>query len=199
MIGAKVLHTSGITQAISETACAAVDMAVDLVARAGHTVSYDLNIRPRLWPVERARPVVERTLARAHLVFLSDEDATYLYPSLESDAVIRRLLGFGPQTVVFKRGAQGCVVATAAGISFQTPAWPIDVVDATGAGDAFAGAFIASWLGGANLHAAARVATAAGALTTTGLGAVGPIPTRAQITEFIDAESRAARSREPLR
>jgi sugar/nucleoside kinase (ribokinase family) len=75
----------------------------------------------------------------------------------------------------------------APGDALALVAWAVDVVDATGAGDAFAGAFVAAWLGGARVEDAAQFANASGALTTTGLGAVEPIPTRAQVVEFIRA------------
>ena len=187
LAGAKVLHTSGITQAISESARAAVEEALRIVGGAGGTISYDANVRPRLWPVETARPAIERIFGRAQLVFLSEEDAAHLYPDSPPQAVVDRVLGFGPRVVVLKRGARGCLVATAEGERHALVAWAVDVVDATGAGDAFAGAFVAAWLGGARVEDAAQFANASGALTTTGLGAVEPIPTRAQVVEFIRA------------
>jgi 2-dehydro-3-deoxygluconokinase len=183
--GAKVFHTSGITQAISETAREAVETALDIAERAGRTISYDANVRPRLWPLKVARPVVERTFARAHLVFVSEEDIAHLYPGVDPEIVVEHVLSFGPRTVVLKRGAKGCLVATAERARFVLAAWSVDVVDASGAGDAFAGAFVASWLEGAGVGEAARVANTAGALTAMGLGAVEPIPTRAQVIEFI--------------
>ena len=182
---ARVFHTSGITQGISETAREAVETALDIAERADRTISYDANVRPTLWPLKVALPVVERTFTRAHLVFLSEEDVAHLYPGVDVENVIEHVLGFGPRLVVFKRGARGCLVATAEGAHWAIAAWPVDVVDTTGAGDAFAGAFVASWLEGAGVEEAARLANAAGALTTLGLGAVEPIPTRARAIEFI--------------
>ena len=64
------------------------------------------------------------------------------------------------------------------------PPWPCDPVDATGAGDAFAGAFLAEWLRHGDLVEAARYANAAAALTTMGMGAVTPIPTRPRVEAY---------------
>lgn len=185
LAGAKVLHASGISQAISESARLTVDAAFDVVARAGGKISYDANIRPRLWPIEVAHGVVERTFGRAQLVFLSSEDAAHLYPGMRADEVVRRVLDCGPGLVVLKQGGAGCVIAPAEGALVHLPGWPVDVVDSTGAGDAFAGAFVVAWLAGAPLEEAGALANAAGAMTTMGLGAVAPIPTRTAATAFL--------------
>jgi len=185
LAGARVFHTSGITQAISASARETVEAALTIVGRSGGTISYDANVRPRLWPLDTARQVVTQTFSRAHLVFVSDEDAALLYPGLPAESVVERILTLGPRLVALKRGARGCLVATAEGERYPLSAWPVDVVDTTGAGDAFAGAFVGAWLSGAGVAEAARLANAAGALTTTGLGAIASIPTRGQIVEFL--------------
>lgn len=184
---ARVFHTSSISQAISESTLATVDAAIELVARAGGFVSYDANIRPRLWPLHVARRVVESTFTRARLVFLSTEDAAHLYGEADPHAVIDRVLAFGPQLVVLTQGVQGCLVASEA-VRLQIPAWEVEVVDATGAGDAFAAGFVVAWLEGRPLEQAGRFANAAGALTTMGLGAVEPIPHRARVEAFLASQ-----------
>ena len=185
LAGAKVFHTSGITQAISASARQTAAAAIQITADAGGMVSYDVNIRPRLWDLETARSAVEATFVRAHLVFLSEEDAALLYPGVPAEDVVQRVFGFGPRLAVMKRGAHGCVVASSSGERHALPGWPVAVVDTTGAGDAFAGALVAAWLGGAGLEEAGRFANAVGAITTTGLGAVAPIPTRRRVAQFL--------------
>jgi sugar/nucleoside kinase (ribokinase family) len=68
----------------------------------------------------------------------------------------------GVPTVVVKTGARGCSVFSAAG-KFESPAFEVDVVDSTGAGDCFCGAFLAGLCRGFDLHEAARLANAAAA------------------------------------
>ena len=192
---AKVLHTSGISQAISDSARATVDAAIDVVSRAGGKISYDANVRPRLWPIAVARGVVERTFDRAHLVFLSTEDAAHLYPGLRAADVVRRVLDSGPRLVVLKQGGAGCLIAPAEGAALPLPGWPVEVVDSTGAGDAFAGAFVVAWLAGAPLEEAGALANAVGAMTAMGLGAVDPIPTRAAAMAFLGERQTATHHR----
>ncbi len=182
---ARVVHTSGITQAISPTAREAAAAAMDMARRSGVLVSYDLNLRPRLAPVTRLRALVADAVPRADIVFLSEEDAAHLDDRRPAPAVAADLCACGPRLVVLKRGAAGCLVVAAAGGRWEVPSWPVEVVDATGAGDAFDAGFLVEWLRGAPPEAAARLATAVGALAASGLGAVAPLPTRADVEKFM--------------
>ena len=195
LAGARVLHTSGITQAISEGARATVEAALEIAASARVAVSYDVNVRPRLWSVEAARAAAERTFGRAHLVFVSTEDAGHLYPGADGEDVARRILDRGPRAVVLKRGAAGCTVLAAGAAPVRLPGRAVEAVDTTGAGDAFAGAFVASWIAGSSFAEAAVLANAAGALTTTGLGATAPIPDREAVMAFLQTRQIAVHTR----
>jgi 2-dehydro-3-deoxygluconokinase len=197
LAAARVLHTSGITQAVSPSSRQAAEAAMQIVRSFGGAVSYDVNYRPALWPPETARPAVEAACAQATLVFLSEEDAAALYAGAAPEDAAARLLGLGPQLVVLKRGARGCLILAATGERHDLPGWPVEAVDTTGAGDAFAGAFVAAWLEGARLDDAGRLANAVGALTATGVGAVEPIPRRPQVMAFIrEQQARTQHRRE---
>lgn len=189
---ARVFHASGISQAISESCRATVEAAIAMAKAGGGAFSYDLNIRPQLWPPPMARAVVEATIPRADIVFLSTEDAIHLYGDEAADAIIARILAKGPGVVVMKQGAAGCEIASAEGSRIRVPGFAVKTVDTTGAGDAFAAAFVAEWLRDAPLEQAGRFANAVGALTTTGLGAVAPIPTRPQVEAFLATRSQPA-------
>jgi 2-dehydro-3-deoxygluconokinase len=77
--------------------------------------------------------------------------------------------------VVLKCGAEGAILATRESRS-RIPAHKVTALDATGAGDCFAGNFLARLLAGDAPLEAARYANAAAALSTTGYGAVAPLP-----------------------
>jgi sugar/nucleoside kinase (ribokinase family) len=100
------------------------------------------------------------------------------------------LLALGPATVVVKQGAAGCTVATAEG-AFQSPGFPVEVVDTVGAGDSFAAAFIAGRLRGGSLAEAARLANAMGALATTQRGAGTRIPPREALLAMLAGSPEA--------
>jgi 2-dehydro-3-deoxygluconokinase len=172
---AKVFEASAISQAISANCNEAVLHAMVLAKRRGVTVAYDTNLRLRLWPLEKARPAIEEACRRADVVFTSDEEAATLWGHEEPAAVADAVLAFGAATVVVKRGGKGVLVATRAKRESMT-GHKVKTVDATGAGDTFAGAFLARRLAGDDVFAAARYANAAAALKTEGYGAVAPIP-----------------------
>lgn len=179
-----ILHVSGISQAISDSACDAVFAAIDLARSGGARISYDTNLRLKLWPLPRARAVILATIAQTDDCLPSLEDARTLTGLDDHSAIVDDLLGRGAKTVVLKLGAQGALLADGR-IRERIAPYSVDVVDATGAGDTFDGAFLAERLRGASLVDAARYANAAAALSTTGHGAVGPIPTRQAVEAFM--------------
>lgn len=186
---ARLLHVSGISQAISEQACDTVFAAIAIARAAGVKISYDPNLRLKLWPIERARAVIHETVRLADLVLPSYEDAVALCGLEAPDAIAAHYLDMGPGIVVLKLGGEGALLATrGAGGERRLsrfPAFPVASVDMTGAGDTFDGAFVVAWLSGMALDEAVRFANAAGALTTTGLGAVTPIPRRPAVERLL--------------
>lgn len=97
---------------------------------------------------------------------------------------VQRLLAAGVGAVVVTLGAHGADLHTSTK-STHIDAFPVDVVDTTGAGDAFCGALAAQLAAGADLIAALRFATAAGALATTKVGAVPSLATVAEINDLM--------------
>ena len=183
---------TGISQGISDSASETVMQAVTIARAAGVKVSYDPNFRPKLWPLQKAREVIHRTMAQADLVFPSLEDASSLTGLRDPHEIIRFYLGLGPEVVVLKMGEQGALMATGQSISIAalprikaSPAFAVQAVDASGAGDTFDAAFVVGFVSGWSLDQCLHFANAAAAMTTTGLGAVGPIPTLEQVEKFI--------------
>lgn len=99
----------------------------------------------------------------------------------EIAAVLRE---FGPEEVVMTLGSHGAVVADAEGVVL-VPAFTVDDIDTTGAGDAFCGVLAAELASGSLTISAIRVASAAGALATTKLGAQEAAPQRETIEQFL--------------
>ena len=120
----------------------------------------------------------------------------YFIPSLpEAQAIVglqdpqdvaRALLDRGPGVVGLKMGPDGCLVMNRDGESIRFPAFDVQVIDATGAGDAFAAGFIAGvWLGWP-LEKTVRFASAVGALCVTGLGASGGVRSLQETLQFME-------------
>lgn len=182
---ARVLHVSGISQAISTTACDAVFHAIATARAAGTAVSYDTNLRLRLWPLDRARAVIHAAVALSDICLPGLDDARQLTGLNAPEEICAYYLGLGCKVVALTLGKDGTLVATREAAR-RIPARVVEAVDATGAGDAFDGAFLAEWLrNGGDAFAAAAYANAAAALSTQGYGAVAPLPDRAAVEAFL--------------
>lgn len=96
----------------------------------------------------------------------------------------RGLLMRGVETVLVTLGAQGSLLVTAEKTE-RIPAFKVDVVDTTGAGDAFIGGLAASLAAGKTLSAAARIANACGALAASRFGAQPSLPTLAEVQKLL--------------
>jgi ribokinase len=94
------------------------------------------------------------------------------------------LLRRGPQTVILKMGALGCLVADQTS-AVELPGFPVEAIDTTAAGDAFNGALAVRLAEGSSLIEAARFANAAAALSVTKAGAVSSMPSRFEVDRFL--------------
>ena len=90
----------------------------------------------------------------------------------------------GVRTIVLTQGEQGALIVRADG-SQHVPAFGVDVVDTTGAGDAFSGTLAASLAEGLSLESAVLRAVRAGALACTRLGVVPSLPTRSELEAIL--------------
>ena len=177
---AKVLHLSGISLALSDAARDAGMAAIALARDAGVRVSFDTNLRLKLWPVERARAAMTAAMRQCDICQPSFDDVVALTGLDDADALVDHCLALGARTVALKLGDRGALVADAAS-RHRLRAFPCRPVDATGAGDTFGGAFVARLVAGDDLLAAGRYATVAAALSTEGYGAIEPIPRAAAV------------------
>jgi 2-dehydro-3-deoxygluconokinase len=183
---ARVLHASGISQAISDDAADAVFAAIRHAKASGRTVSYDTNLRLRLWPLDRARAVIHGAVALSDIALPGLDDAQKLTGLESPEEICAFYLKLGCRIVALTMGKSGTMVADGARVSV-IPARPVEAVDATGAGDTFDGAFLAEWLTHGDPFRAAAYANAAAALSTLGQGAVAPMPRRGDVEGFLKA------------
>ena len=185
---AQVVHVSAISQAISATACDTVFAAIDVARSAGALVSYDSNLRLKLWPLPRARAIVMATIAQCDWFLPSLDEAKLLSGKEDIDAIIDWCHALGAPVVALKRGADGVSVSDGHRRE-HISAHVVDSIDATGAGDCFDGAFVARVFAGDDAFTAARYANAAAALATTGYGAVAPLPRDGDVRALLVTET----------
>ena len=177
---AKILHVSGISQAISSSAADAVFTAIQIARENKTLVSYDTNLRLKLWPLQRARAIIHEAMLYADIALPGLDDAQQLTGLSAPDAIVDFYLRFGAKVVALTLGKEGALIATTQKRERLAPI-RVEAVDATGAGDAFDGAFLAEYLATGDPFKAGRFANVAAGLSTRGYGAIAPLPTRAQI------------------
>lgn len=186
---ARVLHLSGISAAISDSACDTCFAAVEAARSAGVQVSFDTNLRLKLWPIARARAVMRELIGLSDICLPSLEDVQAISGLEDPDALVDWCLGLGARTVALKLGAGGALV-TDGQQRIRIAPHPCRPVDATGAGDTFGGALLARMVAGDGLEDAARYAAVAAALSTEGYGAVEPIPGAAAVRAVLARTGR---------
>jgi 2-dehydro-3-deoxygluconokinase len=145
LAGVRILHVSGITAAISESAARFLSRLIDRAHEAGVLVSFDVNHRAALWDAATAAGALTTLARRADLVFTGRDEAESLWGTVEADDV-RALYPHVPELVV-KDGSIGATTYFSDSRVFE-PALVVDVVDPVGAGDAFAGGYLAALLDG---------------------------------------------------
>jgi 2-dehydro-3-deoxygluconokinase len=184
---ARILHASGISQAISESCTDAVYAAMRHAKANGTMVTYDTNLRLKLWPLDRARAVIHGASAMADILLPGLDDAQQLTGLDRPEDICAFYLSLGCSVIALTMGKNGTMVATKDRLEVIPPR-PVEAVDATGAGDTFDGAFLAEWLVHRDPFKATAYANAAAALSTLGKGAVAPIPKRAQVESFLQSK-----------
>ena len=186
IVRARVLHASGISMAISESACATVLDAMHTAKASGTRVAFDSNLRLKLWTLAQARPAIEQALVLCDLFLPSLEDMTALTGLTSPDAILDWSHARGAPQVVLKLGGDGALVSDGSRRE-HLAGHRVRLVDATGAGDCFCGNLLARITQGDGLFAAARYANQAAALAVQGFGAVAPLPTGAQVQAALAA------------
>ncbi|GGK81106.1 sugar kinase [Mangrovihabitans endophyticus] len=186
LAGASLLHLTGITPALSDSARAAVFHAAETARASGVAVSFDLNYRSKLWSRFDAAPVLRDLATRADVLFAGPDEAELIVGAAGTD-LPAALAALGPVEVVVKDGARGCT-ALLDGVPAKLPALPVTVVDPVGAGDAFVAGYLAARLAGWAAPDRLRQAVAAGAFAVTVPGDCEGLPSTSELDDmsFVD-------------
>jgi 2-dehydro-3-deoxygluconokinase len=141
---ARILHFSGITPVLSDSAHEASLAALDAARAAGTTVTFDPNIRRRLCPPDRVGEVL-RPFAGADVILAGADEAELLSGAAEPVQAAGWFLDQGARIVVIKHSANGCWATDGTHTWKQDPV-RVRSVDPVGAGDAFAAGFLSAML-----------------------------------------------------
>jgi len=144
------------------------------------TVSLDVGVHA----ARQASDEVRRLLPRTSVLFQNLEEARALSSRVELRGALKTLLEKGVETVAVKLGKEGCAVAGGSE-TFRVPAFSVDAVDSTGAGDSFDAGFILGRQWGLGLRSSALLGNALGGLACTALGAGEHLPGPREARELI--------------
>ena len=190
------LHLSGISLAISASACDTAFAAMQHARSVGTRVALDSNLRLSLWPLARAQACIRQAVGLCDLFLPSLEDMTALTGLTQASDIIAWSHAQGAAQVVLKLGAEGALASDGQS-QRHVPGHAVTALDATGAGDCFAGNLLARLSAGDDLWAATTYANAAAALSVQGFGAVAPLPRREAVLQVLQAAGQSPREGGP--
>jgi 2-dehydro-3-deoxygluconokinase len=190
---ARLLHISGITTALSESAAATVRQAVKLAKGAGWQLSFDLNYRAKLWSEAEARACYEEYMPQSDIMITPLTDAQRIFGlSGDANAVLNALHSrYSRAVIALTLGADGAAACDAVGTLYHHPAFPAEQVDRIGGGDAFDAGFLYSYLQGNDLATMLRWGTAVAALKYSIPGDM-PLVRRADVLRLVESSGSSA-------
>ena len=183
---AKIMHCSGIAQAISPSSRATVLTAAQIAQSNGVPVSYDPNYRHQLWNPSEAREAMEELMPYVDIFLPSaPADSKVLFETEDPEKVIQESNRRGVKTVVVTLGEDGALIGAENEVMQLDPMPAGPVIDTTGAGDSFKGGFIHGFLEGKSIAESALIGNVCAGITITGRGALNPMPYRKEVYDKV--------------
>lgn len=175
----KVVYATGITQSLSISANEAVRTAFRIAKENDVKVAYDINFATRIWDVDEAKAALDDVLPYIDVIFVNlEHDIKPLYGISSSDLAIKTFWDKGISTVVVRENNGAVTLGYNGEIVTKSLQNLEEVVDTTGAGDVFNGAFLYGIINGYNAFEAMRLGLIDVYYQTQGIGAIKSIPDR---------------------
>ncbi|SEO23244.1 sugar kinase [Paenibacillus sp. OV219] len=165
----KILHITGITPALSDNCRETIFAVVAAAKEAGVKISFDPNLRLKLWSIDEAREVVLPLAAQADYFLPGWDELRLLYDTDDFEAVKEKLVNLSAVSIV--KGVGDTNVVLENGQVVEVPFYPIErVIDTVGAGDGFCSGFLGGLLKGMSVLEAVRLGSISGALVVQSRG-----------------------------
>lgn len=184
IINSKYLHITGITPALSPDCYSTVMRAIEIAKSHGVKVSFDPNLRKKLWSEKQAKKILLEIASKADIVMPSVTEAQFLLGTKDVHKQGELLINKGASIIVIKDSIKGTFYFTNEKKGF-IPNFSVDEVDPVGAGDAFAAGFLSGLLNKFSIKKAVEKGNAMGALAVTVSGDVEGLPEEKQLEQFI--------------
>lgn len=167
---AKILHITGIFPAIDPKNMAIIDRSIAIAKKHGLRISFDPNIRLRMWSKEEARKALARILPHVDILLAGDEEMEIIIGESEPKAIIEKATELGISYIAVKQGDKGSVGYYNGELVKSPPVKASKVVDTVGAGDGFNAGVIYGILQGWSLEKTLTFANTIGSMV---VGVVG--------------------------
>jgi 2-dehydro-3-deoxygluconokinase len=190
--GVRILHVTGITPALSDSAAEATYAAVAAVRAQGGTISFDPNLRRSLHTDRDLEALLGPLVDDAHLVLTGTDEALALSGREHAEDAAGWFLDRGAELVVLKSGRQGAW-ATDGTRTWRQTAMEVTCVDPVGAGDAFDAGFLSGWLDALAPDACLLRGTAVAAAAIQVPGDTDGLPGREQLERILAGDLEVRR------
>lgn len=178
---ARFMHLTGITPALGKSCFDAVNYAIDMARKNGIAISFDPNIRLKLWDESTAKEVLLSLIKKVDICLPGIEEAKFITGVDDPEEQANILMALGPKTVVIKLGKDGAYFKTAHQSGY-VPAYQVDhYVDNVGAGDGFAVGLLSGLIDNEDLAKAVNRGCVIGAYAVTTKGDFEGYPTRDEL------------------
>ena len=182
-----LLHLTGITPVLSLSCRRAVKKAVSEAQRRNIPISFDPNIRRKLWAGEDYTQLLKELSLSSTLLLLGKEEASILFGTESPEKMAKEAFSGGTvQAVALKDGANGGIVIPRGQRAIRIAAWPCHCIEPIGAGDAYNAGFLAGWMQGRSWEICGRMGAIAGAMATETPGDIEETPTREQMNNALN-------------
>jgi len=181
----RLVFVSGITPALSESCNSASRKLTAITKQKGVKFVFDTNIRKKLLPNSKiALDTLSFFIQEADILFTGIGDLEHIMPGISLDGQVKELRKMTKANlIVLKMGENGSRAYQGNEV-FEVKAFPVEVVDELGAGDAFDAAFLSSLIQGKTIDESLMYGNAAGAIVVGTVGDIEPLPTWEELNTF---------------
>jgi 2-dehydro-3-deoxygluconokinase len=190
---AKILHLTGIFPAIDEKNIAIIERSIELAKKYGVKISFDPNIRLRMWSKEEAREVLSKILPHVDILLAGDEEMEIIIGERNPIAIIEKIKELGISFIAIKQGDKGSVGYYNGEIIESPSIKATKVVDTVGAGDGFNAGFIYGVLQGWQLEKTLKFANTIGSMVVSVRGDNEGLPYYEDVQEKLGEKERIER------
>lgn len=183
--GVKIVHMTGVTPVLSSDCMETFEKIFSLAEEKNIQISFDPNIRKKLWADTDFSAYIQSCVFRAQIVLLGMDEAEYLFGTNREAEIFNSIFKKGKADLIaIKKGGQGAVVSDG-NMTFSIPPFLCDPIESIGAGDGFDAGFLSGILENKNLEMCGKMGAVCGAMATETSGDFEGYPDRERLDKIL--------------